>query len=72
MQRFRITISSRSAEAIVDLVREHMELVSDHGARHYEEVGFLVHAVSTNDGIDLLRARGYVVETLSVVGVPQT
>jgi hypothetical protein len=57
---------------MLDLVREHKILVSDHGARQDEEVGFIVHAVATSEEIDLLRAHGYVVETRSLVGAPQT
>jgi hypothetical protein len=70
MPRYRITISSRSREAIFDLVREHKIAVSDHGARHNEDVGYLVHAVATEDEIELLRAHGYIVETRSLVGGP--
>jgi hypothetical protein len=57
---------------MLDLVREHKILVSDHGARQDEEVGFIVHAVATSEEIDLLRAHGYAVETRSLVGAPQT
>jgi hypothetical protein len=53
-----------------DLVWKHKILVSDHGARINEEVGFLVHAVATGEEIDLLRAHGYAVETRSVVALP--
>jgi len=70
MPRYRITISSRRAEAMVDLVRRHRILVSDHGARRNEEVGFLVHATATDEEIQLLTAEGYIVETRSAVDGP--
>ena len=67
MPRYRITISSRRAEAMVDLVRKHKILVSDHGARRNEGVGFLVHAIATDEVIDRLRVEGYTVETRSAL-----
>ena len=70
MPRYRITVSSRSGEAMVDLVRKHKILVSDHGARRNEEVGFLVHAIATDEEINRLRVEGYIVETRGEVGWP--
>ena len=70
MPQYRVTISSRSGEAMVDLVRRHKILVSDHGARRNEEVGFLVHATATDEEIELLRGHGYIVETHSEIGQP--
>jgi hypothetical protein len=55
---------------MVDLVRRHKILVEDHGARRNDEVGFLVHAIATDDEIDLLRGAGYVVETRAAVDGP--
>ena len=70
MPRYRITISSRRGEAMVDLVRKHKILVSDHGARRNEEVGFLVHATATDEEIKLLMGHGYNVEKRAEVGRP--
>jgi hypothetical protein len=70
MPRFQVTISSHSGQAMVDLVRRHKILVEDHGARRNDEVGFLVHAIATDDEIDLLRGAGYVVETRAAVDGP--
>lgn len=61
MPRYRITISSRSSEAMVDLVRKHKIRVSDHGARRSDEAGFLVQAVATEKEIERLEGAGYLI-----------
>ena len=62
MPRYRITISSRSSEAMLDLVRKHRISVSDHGARRGGEAGYLVHAIATDEEIERLEKAGYAVE----------
>jgi hypothetical protein len=70
MPRYRVTISSRSGEAMVDLVRRHKILVEDHGARRNDDVGLLVHAIATDEEINRLTAAGYIVETRGEVDGP--
>lgn len=61
MPRFRITITSRDREAMLDLVRKHKIQVSDHGSRH-SEAGYTVDAIAEPADIQTLQAAGYRVE----------
>jgi hypothetical protein len=62
MPRYRITITSQSGQAMLDLVRIHKIQVLDHGARRTEEAGFVVHAIVREEDIKLLRDAGYAVQ----------
>ncbi len=61
MPRYRITISSQSGQAMVDLVSKHMIQVLDHGARR-TKTGFAVDAIVEEVDIMRLRSAGYTVE----------
>lgn len=67
MPRYHISITSRSGQAMVDLVRKHHVHVLDHGARGSRETGFLVHAIADEADIARLRDAGYAVEQLEDV-----
>jgi len=62
MPRYRITITSRDREAMLDLVREHKVQVFDHGNRYDDSLGYSVDAVAEPVDIDKLRQAGYTVE----------
>jgi hypothetical protein len=62
MPRYRITISSRSGQAMTDLVRKYKIPVLDHGARRSKETGFAVDAIVEEADIKRLRDAGYTVE----------
>jgi len=62
MPRFRITITSRDREAMLDLVRRHGIQVFDHGTRYNETVGYSVDASAEPTEIQQLRNAGYHVE----------
>jgi hypothetical protein len=46
---------------MLDLVRKHKILVSDHGARRSDDAGFLVQAVATEEEIERLEGAGYTI-----------
>ncbi len=62
MPRYRITITSKDREAMLDLVRKHKIQVFDHGNRYSESVGFSVDAVAEPADIQKLENAGYHVE----------
>src|ERR1039458_534763 len=62
MPRYRITISSRSGQAMTDLIRKHKIQVLDHGARGNKEAGFAVDAIVEEPDIQRLRDAGYTVQ----------
>ena len=62
MPRYRITVSSKSGQAMTDLVRKYKVPVLDHGARRSREAGFIVHAIVEEADIQRLRDAGYIVE----------
>jgi len=61
MPRYRITISSDSGQAMLDLVQKFKIPVLDHGARR-KETGFSVDAIVEEADIQTLRNTGYRVE----------
>jgi len=61
MPRYRITISSDSGQAMLDLVQKFKIPVLDHGARR-KETGFSVDAIVEETDIQTLRNAGYRVE----------
>ena len=69
MPRYRITISSPSDEAMLDLVRTHKINVSDHSGRHREDSGYVVQAIAEPAEIHKLKALGYQVKTHEDVDV---
>jgi hypothetical protein len=62
MPRYRITISSRSGQAMSDLVRKYKIPVLDHGQRRSKETGFAVDAIVEEAEIQRLRDAGYTVQ----------
>jgi phage replication-related protein YjqB (UPF0714/DUF867 family) len=62
MPRYRITITSRDREAMLDLVRKHKIQVSDHGIRHTESEGYRVDALAEPADIRKLEGAGYQVQ----------
>jgi hypothetical protein len=62
MPRYRISISSRSGQAITDLVRKYKVAVLDHGQRRSKETGFSVDAIVEEAEIQRLRDAGYTVQ----------
>jgi hypothetical protein len=62
MPRYRITISSRSGQAMTDLVHKHKIPVLDHGARASKEAGFTVDAIVEEPDIQRLRDAGYTIQ----------
>lgn len=62
MPRYRITITSKDREAMLDLVRKHKIQVFDHGIKHTESAGYSVSAVALPEDIQRLKDAGYRVE----------
>ncbi|MBV8219144.1 MAG: hypothetical protein JO325_11820 [Solirubrobacterales bacterium] len=62
MPRYRITITSKDREAMLDLVRTHNVQVLDHGNSYSEASGYTVGAVAETAEIKKLRDLGYDVE----------
>ena len=61
MPRYRITITSKDREAMLDLVRKHKIQVHDH-AIQFTEAGYAVHAIAEPADIDKLKKAGYRVQ----------
>jgi hypothetical protein len=59
MPRYRITITSKDREAMLDLVRKHKVQVFDHGIRHTESAGYSVDAIAEPADIQKLESLGY-------------
>jgi hypothetical protein len=59
MPRYRITITSRDRELMLDLVRKHRVQVFDHGIRHTAAHGYSVDAIAEPADIERLRNLGY-------------
>ena len=59
MPRYRITITSRDREAMLDLVRKHKIQVLDHGAGSSEPGGYSVDAIAEPADIQRLESAGY-------------
>ena len=59
MPRYRITITGKDRELMLDLVRKHQIPVSDHGIHHTDAHGFSVDAVVEETDIARLRNAGY-------------
>lgn len=62
MARYRITISSKDREAMLDLIRKHQIQVYDHGIRYSEANGHSVDAAAEPADISRLKAAGYQVD----------
>jgi hypothetical protein len=62
MPRFRITITSKDREAMLDLVRKHKIQIFDHGGRYSDSAGYSVDAVAEPPDIQKLQQAGYRVE----------
>jgi hypothetical protein len=62
MPRYRITITSKNREAMLDLVRKHKVQVFDHGIQYSDASGYRVGAVVGPTDIKKLKQRGYHVE----------
>ncbi|KIP19660.1 peptidase M14 carboxypeptidase A domain protein [Burkholderia sp. MSHR3999] len=62
MSRYRITITSKDREAILDLVRKHKIQVFDHGSRYSESTGYSIDALAEPVDIERLKQAGYQVE----------
>ena len=59
MPRYRITITSKDREAMLDLVRKHEIQVFDHGTRFTEATGYSVDAIAEHADIQKLESAGY-------------
>jgi hypothetical protein len=59
MPRYRITITSKDREAMLDLVRKHKIQVFDHGNRYSESAGYSVDAAAEPADIQKLENAGY-------------
>jgi len=62
MPRYRITITSKDREAMLDLVRKHKLQVFDHGTHYSESVGYSVGAIADPALIQKLKTEGYSVQ----------
>jgi hypothetical protein len=62
MPRYRITITSKKREAMLDLVRKHKIQVFDHGTQYSQSSGYTVGAVVGLTDIKKLKQGGYHVE----------
>jgi hypothetical protein len=62
MPRFRITITGKDREAMLDLVRKHKIQVFDHGIRHDAATGYSVGALAEPADIERLKSVGYQIE----------
>ena len=61
MPRYRITITSKDREAMLDLVRKHKIQVFDHGNQS-TEAGYIVGAIAEPADIKKLKQAGYHVQ----------
>jgi hypothetical protein len=59
MPRYRITITSRDREAMLDLVRKHKIQILDHSAGSSESAGYSVDAIAEPVDIQQLENAGY-------------
>ena len=55
MPRYRIVITSKDREAMLDLVRKHKVQVFDHASRHSDATGYVVHAIAQTAEIQELK-----------------
>jgi hypothetical protein len=62
MPRYRISITSKDPEAMLDLVRKHRLKVFDHGNRYSDADGYTVGGIAEPATIEKLKAAGYHVE----------
>jgi len=62
MPRYRITITGKDREAMLDLVRKHKLQVFDHGNRFTESAGYSVGAIAEPADIQELENAGYHVQ----------
>jgi len=62
MPRYRITITSKDREAMLNLVRKHQIQVYDHGIRYSKSTGHSVDAVAEPADVTKLKAAGYDVQ----------
>ena len=62
MPQYRITITSKEREAMLDLVRKHKVPVFDHGIRFSPETGWTVGAFARTDQVNSLKKAGYAVQ----------
>ncbi len=62
MPRYRITISSKDREAMLDLVRKHKIQIDDHTSRSTESGGYSVDAILEPADIQKLEQAGYQVQ----------
>lgn len=59
MPRYRITITSKDRDAMLDLVRTFHFEVFDHGSRYSKATGYSVDGVADTAMIDKLKQAGY-------------
>ena len=59
MPRYRITITGKDREAMLDLVRKHKLQVFDHGNRYSDSEGYSVGALAEPADIHALEKAGY-------------
>ena len=62
MPRYRITITGKDREAMLDLVRKHKIQVFDHGNRYTDSVGYSVGAMAEPADIQALEKAGYQIQ----------
>jgi hypothetical protein len=67
MPRYRIVITSKDKEAMLDLVRKHKVQVLDHGSRYSDATGYVAHAIAEPAEIKELKKAGYAVQQLDDV-----
>jgi hypothetical protein len=67
MPRYRIVITGKDREAMLDLVRKHKVQVLDHGSRYSESTGYLVYAIALTEEIRTLKQFGYDIQQLEDV-----
>jgi hypothetical protein len=59
MPRYRITVSGKDREAMLDLARKHKIQVFDHGIHYDDTVGYSVGALAEPADIQALEKAGY-------------
>jgi len=59
MPRYRISITSKDREAMLDLVRVHKFKVFDHGSQYSDATGYSVDGIAEPSMIARLQAAGY-------------
>ena len=59
MPRYRVTITTKDREAMLDLVRKHKIKVFDHGNHYSESVGYTVGAIAEPADIETIKKAGY-------------